>query len=882
MKKLLLLMTLVLGTTLAYSQSIIEGTINDENNTPIIGANILIKNSDNGTTSDIDGFFKIETEVKSPTLVISYVGYETIEIIADKSPLSISLSPQAEFLDDVVIVGSRNPNRSNLQTPVAVDVINLKDIEALSPQTTISDMINYVVPSFNSNRQSASDGTEHIDPASLRGLGPDQVLVLVNGKRRHTTSLINYQNTVGNGSVGTDLSSIPTSAVERIEVLRDGAAAQYGSDAIAGVINIVLKKSEGFTGSLMAGQTSRNDGETVNLNLNYGAKIGEDGYINLSAQIGNRNKTNRSQNHDLIIYDQSAEGNFFAYDFTNDPDASRAIDDNLIAAAGLTRDDFDFQVGDAKITNYQLFGNLGFDLNENISAYAFGGISARQGDGFGFRRLPSEGDNVVLGIYPNGFQPTLASNITDPSFAAGLKGNFNNWNVDLSNTFGANTFAYEVQNTNNASLGTSSPTTFDAGSHSFQQNTINLDVSKFHDHILAGFNIAFGAEYRAERYKITAGERNSYIDGGSQSFQGFTPENSVNATRNNIGLYADFELDITESFLIGLAGRFEDYSDFGNTFNYKLTSRYKPSEVFSLRGAISSGYRAPSLHQQNFSYTSLNISADGSQLATEGIYDTDDQITKAFGMPALKEETSQNYSLGFTLGKIAGFTLTVDAYMIDIEDRVVITSAISGFDAFGGLQNQSIVDLLAANDVSSARFFSNAIDTRTQGLDFVLSYNNKINKTKLGVDLALNLNETTIEGYNFPSTLAGINRDLFFGSDQESLIETNIPKTKATATVNLGFDKLSTMIRGTYFGKVTRDGFPFGGVQEHEGKMVIDLSLSYKITDKISFSAGANNIFDVFPDEQIYENSYFGVFKYAPVQMGTTGAFYFGRLNFNF
>ncbi|HEX8018106.1 MAG TPA: TonB-dependent receptor, partial [Flavobacterium sp.] len=461
--------------------------------------------------------------------------------------------------------------------------------------------MTYLIPSFNSNRQSSADGTEHIDPASLRGLGPDQVLVLVNGKRRHTTSLVNYQNTVGNGSVGTDLSAIPASAIKRIEVLRDGAAAQYGSDAIAGVINLVLKDNAGLEANATYGSTSRNDGQTTNLNLNYGTKIGsKGGFINLSGEFNNREKTNRSQNHNLIIFDQSAQGNFFTYDFADDPAQSRQIDDDLLAQNGLKRDDFNFQIGDAKIQNIQGFFNTSIPLNEQIEFYASGGISHRKGTGYGFRRLPSETENVVASIFPFGFQPELNSVVTDLSSSFGFKFKFGEWKLDLSNTIGQNKFVYEVSNTNNVSLGDVSPTEFEAGNHSFLQNTVNADISRLYKEIFNGLNVAFGAEYRFEKYKIVPGEEASYIDGGAQSFPGYSPLNAVDENRNSVGIYADVEADVTEKLLIGVAGRFEDYSDFGNTINGKLSARYKILDNLSVRGAIGSGFRAPSLHQQYF------------------------------------------------------------------------------------------------------------------------------------------------------------------------------------------------------------------------------------------------------------------------------------------
>ena len=772
-------------------------------------------------------------------------------------------------IDDVILVGNRNTNRTKTNTPVPVDVISVQKIQQSSPQTTVQDLLNYVIPSFNSVRQSASDGTEHIDPVTLRGLGPDQVLVLVNGKRRHTTSLVNYQNTVGNGSVGTDLSTIPVTAIDRIEVLRDGAAAQYGSDAISGVINIILKKNQGASASITYGQTGRNDGETYQVGANYGTALGKDkGFINLSLQLSHRGKTNRSQNHNLDIF-----GDNFAYDFADDAAVARANDDAIIAQRGLTRDAFNFQVGDAQIRQGQLFLNAEYALNDKWNLYSFGGASVKQGEGFGFRRLPSEMSNVVLSLYPNGFQPILGSKIYDFSYAVGTKYQNNNWTLDFSNTFGSNVFNYDVSNTNNASMGVQSPTEFNAGSHGFLQNTFNVDVAKK----INNFNIAFGGEWRFEQYEIKAGEEASYKNyglvpgavGGAQSFIGFSDENAIKKSRNSEAIYADVSYDL-EKFNIDAAARFENYSDFGSALTGKLALRYELFKNFSLRGAVGTGFRAPSLQQQYFNNSFSDISTSGSGIVNKGIFTNDSDVAKAIGFDKLKEEKSINSSVGFTFKPANKLFITLDGYLIKVKDRIVITSQFS--------------DPIFANyGVESARFFANAVDTETKGIDLVVSYDWALGGGNLNINLAGNYTETKITKFNFPEkVLASHSQDEFFGPDQINIIETLSPKTKASLGLNYKINKFNFLVRNTYFGEVIRDGFPFGSVQKFAPKVVTDLSVGYDLTKKINFTVGANNLFDVFPDLQVYENSYFGVFKYAPVQMGTTGNYFFGRLNYNF
>ena len=772
-------------------------------------------------------------------------------------------------IEDVVLVGNRANNRTKLNTLVPVDVISVQKIQQSSPQTTVQDLLNYVIPSFNSVRQSASDGTEHIDPVTLRGLGPDQVLVLVNGKRRHTTSLVNYQNTVGNGSVGTDLSTIPVTAIDRIEVLRDGAAAQYGSDAIAGVINIILKKNQGASASITYGQTGRNDGETYQIGANYGTALNIDkGFINLSLQLSHRGKTNRSQNHNLDIF-----GDNFAYDFAYDPAQARANDDAIIVQRGLTRDDFNFQVGDAQIKQGQLFLNAEYPLNDKWNLYSFGGASVKQGEGFGFRRLPSETSNVVLSIFPNGFQPVLNSKIYDFSYAVGTKYQNNNWTLDLSNTFGSNVFNYDVSNTNNASMGAQSPTEFNAGSHGFLQNTFNIDASKK----INNFNIAFGGEWRFEQYQIKSGEEASYKNyglvsgaaGGAQSFIGFSNDNALKKSRNSEALYADVSYDL-EKFNVDAAARFENYSDFGSALTGKLALRYELFKNFSLRGAIGTGFRAPSLQQQYFNNSYSDISTSGSGIVNKGIFTNDSAIAQEIGFDKLKEEKSVNASAGFTFKPVDKLFITLDGYLIKVKDRIVITSQFSD-------------PSFAAYDVESARFFANAVDTETKGVDLVVSYDWALGGGNLNINLAGNYTETKITKFNFPEkVLANHSQDEFFGPDQINIIESLSPKTKASLGLNYKINKFNFLVRNTYFGEVTRDGFPYGSVQKFSPKVVTDVSVGYDITKKVNFTIGANNLFDVFPDLQVYENSYFGVFKYAPVQMGTTGNYFFGRLNYNF
>lgn len=899
--KIFISLFILILTASVFGQSrIITGTVNSaEDGSPLPGTNIFIKGTTTGTATAPDGTYSLRIPDGEVTLVFSFIGFTPQQIeITNQTRVNVTLEVNVREMATVVVVGTRNANRTALDTPVPIDVLDVRELQRITPQVDINQMLTYVVPSFNSTRQSSSDGTEHIDPASLRGLGPDQVLVLVNGKRRHTTSLVNNQQTLGNGSVGTDLNAIPTFAIERIEVLRDGAAAQYGSDAIAGVINIVLKSSvEALSSSLTGGAFSEGDGETVQYNANYGFRIGRNGFFNLTGEYLKRQRTNRTQNHELVIFDQAQFGNFFAYPFSNDN--ARAIDDSILAVRGLDRDDFNFRVGDAQIEDAGVMFNSVVPLNSGGEIYGFGGLSYRDGRGSGFRRLPSDAGSNVAAIFPNGFQPETQSNILDKSLVVGLRGPLNGWNVDLSNTFGSNRFDFTVNNTVNPSLGAQSPTSFEAGGHEFSQNTTNLDFSRLlQDPFNGGINsvnVALGGEFRVDRYQIHAGEEGSYrnfgfvdqvvngqvvkvdtlgVGGGAQSFPGFRPENEVDRFRTNVAAYADIEVDFTDKFMLAGAARFESYSDFGNTLNGKIAARLRANRRFALRGAVSTGFRAPSLHQSFFNTVTVDI-VDG-RLVETGIFRNDSRLAQFIGIPKLKEETSLSISAGFTASPLDNLHISVDGYLINVDDRIVLTGTF-GNDPFGG-PIPELVALFQEVGATSGRFFTNAVDTETKGLDIVATYDFDAGPGDLRVSLAANFTDTEVDDkLNIPTVLVG-QEDIYFGPQERSLIETNNPNTKINLTVNYSVDKFAALLRNVWFGEVTRNGFPFGVEQKHDGKLVTDLSFSYQLTPSLNIAVGGSNIFDVTPDEQVFDNSFFGVFRFAPVQQGFNGSYFFGRL----
>ncbi len=854
-------------------------------------------------------------------------------------------------LNEVVVIGSRNPNRTAVDTAVPVDIIDVTELITAGPQVNLNQILNYVAPSFTSNTQTISDGTDHIDPASLRGLGPDQVLVLINGKRRHNSSLVNVNGTFGRGSVGTDLNAIPAASIERIEVLRDGAAAQYGSDAIAGVINIVLKRStdelilnvtSGANFSKNANsQTGGVDGETTNVSANYGLQLGDKGgFINFTGDFDVREDYNRMKEWEGTIFNLYNTVERFAnnagYDLSNllDDDVSDVIQygnmaglglnpsatkselqsilsaDNTtaeLAARGLEKSDFNMRVGQSSLRGGRFFANLSLPLNDDgTEFYSFAGISSRVGNSAGFYRLPNQ-SRTYTPAYINGFLPEINSAITDKSFAVGIKGKINDWDVDFSNTYGKNEFLYTIGNTFNASMQNASPTTFDAGGFSFAQNTTNLDVSKFYDDVMSGVNVAFGAEYRVENYEIVAGEQASYAQytldgqaitlasqvpsldffgagrpGGSQVFPGFSPTNELSRGRSSVAGYLDMEADISENFLLSLATRYEDYSDFGSTLNFKIASRIKAGENTNLRAAFNTGFRAPSLHQLNFNSTSTIFDQNGDPQEV-GTFANDSRAAQLLGIPQLKEETSSSVSVGFTT-KIpdAHLTLTVDGYFVSIDDRVVYTGQFKGPGTGTELDN-----LLSQANASAASFFANAIDTESKGIDIVITHDALLgNNVKLKSDLSGTFSKTVQVGAVKASQVledAGL-VDTYFPEDSRVYLEEAVPRAKVNLSNSLTTDKFNVFLRNVWFGEVTEATTTVANQQVFGSKLVTDLSFGYKMSESTTITVGANNLFDIYPDraDAAYGNRSDGRFDWSrrAQQFGVGGRFLFARLNF--
>ncbi len=888
--KQLFLILLFLGVSEARAQHTVSGTVTNDQHEPLARVEVTEAGTNNRTTTKPDGTYRLAVNSGTSTLRFSADGHFIRELtLAGQSTQDVALGGETDRLEVVNVVGSRSARRSVTNTPVPVDVIDVQEVTSQRGQAEINQMLQYAAPSFNATKQTGSDGADHVDPATLRGLGPDQTLVLINGKRRHQSSLVNVFGTRGRGNTGTDLNAIPASAIQRIEILRDGASAQYGSDAIAGVINIVLREDiNRLTGSVTTGayrtsadgdfsagtpntdgnrlDTSRDgnqiaddqtfDGATVKLAANYGMGIGEDGFVNVTSELISKDKTLRP-------------GATFRRGF-----------------------------GEAAIDGFSIFANSSVPLSDRTEFYAFGGRNYRDTDAFAFTRNNPTARNVVS-VYPDGFTPRITSVITDNSISAGVRTTTEDgWSIDLNNTYGINDFHYFIRGTINASLEEASPTDMDAGGHKLSQNTSSLDFSRYFDDLLSGANLAFGLEYRTENFQIFAGEPASFgtfdVDGllvtrgdqvvpvdsitgdprpgGSQGFPGYSPANEVDRSRSNLAVYVDTELDLTDQLLVGVAGRFEDYSDFGTTYNYKVASRFEATDEVALRGSVSSGFRAPSLVQLFYNLQFTNFI--GGEPLESLLAPNNSPVTAAFGIDRLKEEEALNASLGATL-RVGDFLATIDGYFITIDDRIVLTG---NFDA-------SSFNI----GVSDAQFFANGLDTETKGLDIVLSWTRFMRGNELRASLIGNINDMKVKN------VKNRNLDLgtFFGARDEYFLLASAPDHKFG--LNLGYARsgFNASVTLTRFSEVELLGFEVFEVADpssqeaidasldvYKAKVVTDVSLGYEFPHGITLTAGANNLFNVYPTQQDSDWTEAGGFWDA-VQMGYSGAHFFGRLGFS-
>lgn len=755
-------------------------------------------------------------------------------------------------IQTMTIVGSRRTvvSSTTTDTIAPIDVISLSKASEQGGQFDLAQSLQSISPSFNSTRQTGSDGADLVDSAALRGLGSDQTLVLVNGKRHHTTALVNIFGARNRGNTGTDLNTIPMMAISNVTVLRDGAAAQYGSDAIAGVMDISLKKNLGCEAVFGYSQYSVGDGKTYLPSAYCGMPIGEKGVIGITVEYNDRGRSNRAEAGSLrTIGDSKAQ-------------SSSVYLNGELPNGGS--DKFYFTLG-------------GQQRKASSAAWARNGTDD----------IPSRNSAAM---YPNGFVPFINGDISDLYGTAGYRWKMGEWRTDLSQTYGFNDLKYNISNTLNASIANKdllaggkgvSPSRFDAGGFSFGQATTNLDFSRFYDSFMEGLNVAFGGEFRNENYKIFAGEAGSYndVDGigfggnaGSQGFPGFQPGDVTNKSRNSVAAYLDLETDVTSKFKVQAAVRGEHYSDFGSTLTGKLAASYNLDKNLMLRGSFSSGFRAPSLQQVYFSSTFTDFISGVPQdvvLAPNG-----GVVANAAGIPKLKEETSRNYTLGMTFKPGSGSSVTADLYRIDISDRIVLSGR---FDADN---YPALGARLAALGVGQAQFFVNSIDTKTQGFDLTAAHKMDLWGGKFNGFLALNMSKTEVTKVKAPPSLLGF-EDVLLSERERLFIEQGGPRMKAT----VGFDYSQAAWSGDFkvihYGEQTLGTFSgtAGGVPNayYAPKTSADTSLTYAFNDSTKLTFGVSNLLNVTPSEQNPDETDSG-HKFDSVQFGLNGRTYFARL----
>ncbi len=867
---LLLVPVFLTGGVAAAQETVITGTVTTAaDGLSLPGAEVSIPSLGISTTTDTAGKYALSVPAgkggRAVEIRVAFPGLvpQTVSVTLSGPAATQDFSMTVGFHEEIT-VGSRAPG-IQAQLAVPVDIITAKELQATGFSET-AQIIQAIAPSFNFPRPTITDGTDTVRPATLRGLGPDQVLVLVNGKRRHTSSLVHVNGSIGRGSTGVDLNAIPPSAIERVEILRDGAAAQYGSDAIAGVINIVLKAGVKVRDlSYKYGETSKSDGRLNEVSGNYGFPL-FGGSVTLSADYRDRNRTNRA------APDPRPQG--------TDPGVAPPAQPN-------------HRWGDGDTNDTMVFANAEFPLGaeKNRSVYVFGGFSRRLGNSAGFFRLASDARNWKT-IYPQGFLPLIEPDVVDGSVAAGVRGVAGGWAYDGSLEWGHNSFDFHVTNSLNASLGPTIPpnqTEFYAGSLLFDQWVGNVDVSRpVRIGSFERINVAFGTEWRRETYQILAGEPNSYIDGGyrsqlggiaapgAQVFPGFRPSNEVDKSRDSFAGYIDVEGDLTSWLRVGVAGRAEHYTDFGNTSNGKLTVRIEPVQHVVLRGAVSSGFRAPSLQQSWFSAVSTNfLNVGGTLLPFEvGTFPVESPVAAVLGATPLKPETSLNLSGGIVIEPLPGTEVSVDGYRIDIDDRVVFS---------GNFTGGRITGLLAPFGANGARFFTNAIDTSTKGIDVEAAHRFAIDdRNSLRLSAGFNANQTRIVRLlPTPAQLAGF-ENVLFDRIERRRIECGQPHSNVILGANWSGRPLSAGARTQRYGEFCSFTATEATDQAFSPKWVTDFDVTYRVRE-VSFQLGLQNAFDVYPDKNIAPNSFNGIQVYpSHSPFGMNGRFGYVRVGYTF
>ena len=842
---------LLLTSSAMLAQATLKGSVKDQNGEALIAASIGVVGSTIGTITKIDGTYELPLPAGTHIINVSYTGYEStsqsVTIGTQDVVLDFIVKSAITSLNEVVIsVGSRNTLRTSTDTPLPIDILGAKDLVA-SGQTTFDKALTYRVPSFNSVQTPVNDATSLLDPYEIRNMGPSRTLILINGKRKNMSSLLYTQTSPGRGETGADISSIPQDAIERVEILRDGASAQYGSDAIAGVMNIILKKDVDKGGvTLRTGMTSEGDGEMFGVSVNNGARLGARGFLNYTLDLSKIGLANRPGTVDAAgeaadFGASLADVNNFLRDF---PDAG-----NINGSPATTAMKFAINTGGKVSENSEVYGN---------AAYIFKKVNSFANYRTPYWRTLSDFPYLtdffgVNGKYV-GYVPTFDGDLIDYHATAGFKSSRNGWNTDVSFTVGGNQQTYTVRNSQNRN-GTlnpdgtfkyreNSPINFRPGGTRFTHAVGNIDVNKRVSNV---FSFAFGSEFRTEDFTIIVGDEASYEDGGADSFAGNDPRNSGHFNRYNVGAYADLAFDLTDNFLINATARLENYSDFGDAFVWKISSRYKlADDNVVIRGSISTGFKAPTLHQiytQKAQYSFV----PGQGIQVGGLVSNVSREARLLGIPTLDPEKSTNFTLGVGLKPAPNFNITLDYFSINLTDRIILSTEIK---STGG--NTALDQILSSNNLSDLSFFVNALDTRTSGLDFVANYRAiQFGAGKLGVSLAGNVmlqNERSGAVKN-PRLIADAGQSVA-NLTQEALFFTSRPKFKTILGLDYEMGRFIFTLGNTLFGptKFKQQGLDANLYTEFKTKLVTDLGITFQTSKKSTIALNINNLFNVLPE----------------------------------
>jgi iron complex outermembrane receptor protein len=873
-------LTLLIVSTslpLAAQSGSIRGQVSDSLGARLSNASIIVEGAGLRATTNNQGAY----EVRGLSAGTYRVRARMIGFIAVTE--QVTVSPGQATVQDFtlprtpvqlspvdVVIGSRARHTASEELAVPVDVFTSEEI-AQQGTTETAQVLQSLAPSVNFPRQSVTDANDIVRPFTLRGLSPDHTLVLVNGWRRHSSALVNnFAYGMGAGSSGVDLNSLPASAVDRIEVLRDGASAQYGSDAIAGVVNLVMKEGQfrpflATEGSRYVTRHYEDDGNTFDVNGGVGLGVGR-GSLGLFAEYRDRDATNRA----------------WADPFEDAGGAPDVIDENgQVVTKNNPVPQPNHHWGDGEENDLMTFANFRMPINPTGTSeiYTFGGYSRRTGTGNGYRRYATSTRNWPE-IYPLGFLPEFNPDVTDYSVAAGFRGLASGWSIDFGGTFGHNSFEYNLRNTLNASLGPCldtpcapgpngilgdgddpnipNQTEFFAGEVSRDEMIAAINFAKpLQVGLPRELNVAIGAAYRRESYQITRGELASYINGGHQAqdssgvaaagssvFPGFTPTDETDSDRNNFGVYADLETSLSDAFLVNGAARYERYSDFGSRVTGKLAMRLQPSPKLTLRAAASTGFRAPGLSQIHFSKVTTNVISGN--FIDIGIFPVDHPASRLLGSVDLQEETSKNVSAGFSFSPTERFNVTVDFFHVDIDDRIILSAT------FDDSVTQAVLAGGGFTGIGGVQYFTNGIDTRTQGVDLTSSLDVPVGEaSSLNFLLGVNYTKNKIRRIDdIPDVLATSSEPGIIDSVTFIGITEERPDWRATFTTVFEAGRLSLLGRASYFGKFSsaQPGFCDLCRENYGSKTLADAEIGYRF-NWFNLSIGARNLFDTYPDQ---------------------------------